>query len=186
MVYRLMLILLVMALPVIAQDKPPEKPAEAPAVSEKKPAEEPAALVKARDAYEAKVKAVVDPIKADYLKKLEGMKKDFGAKGDVASALAVEREIKSLTATVSLIGKWDYFNGNTVEILADGTSKSRDGGFPGKWGCLDKKARKYQVIWSIGFIDLILLSPDGTTLTVVSYKGNAEVNKFIAHRMPEP
>jgi hypothetical protein len=180
MVYRFLLILPLIALPIFAQDKPAEKPA----VDGNQSTDEPAVFVKARDAYEAKVKAVVDPLKADYLKKLEAMKKEFGAKGDVASALAVEREIKSLTTTVTLVGKWDYFNGNTIEILKDGTGKSRDGGFTAKWGCLDKKARKYQIVWSNGFIDLILMSPDGTTLTVVAYKGNKEVTKFIALRLP--
>jgi hypothetical protein len=56
-------------------------------------AQEPADLVKARNAYKAEVEAAMAPITAAYLKQLEEMKKAYGAKGDLTSALALQKEI---------------------------------------------------------------------------------------------
>jgi hypothetical protein len=198
MVLRMFFILLVLASPALAQDKPPEKPAAAPGKQPEKPAAlpraedtpaaDPAALVTARKAYEAKVKAVLDPLKADYLKKLEGMKKDFGAKGDVASALAVQREIDSLTeaGTATIVGKWDGFPGAGIaEFKADGTAKDNSGNITGKWACLDKKTRRYQTIWSNGWVDWYLMSADGSTLTVAGHKNN-QVLRYTVQKLPDP
>lgn len=198
MAHRFFLILLVIALPALAQDKPPEKGAVAAGKQAEKsaaspraedmPADDPAALVTARKAYDAKVKAVVDPLKADYLKKLEGMKKDFGAKGDVASALAVQREIDSLTqaSAPTIVGKWSWSMDQTVEFKADGTAKNNRGD-PAKWVCVDKKTRRYKIEWSLGYIDWCLMSADGSTLTVASHNlKNNTIYRFNAQRLPEP
>jgi hypothetical protein len=198
MVHKIFLILLVTALPALAQDKSLEKPVAAPGKQADKPAvlpraedtltEDPAVLVTARKAYEAKVKAVVDPLKADYLKKLEGMKKDFGAKGDVASALAVQREIDSLNqaATATIVGKWSWSMDQTVEFKADGTAKNNRGD-PAKWACVDKKTRRYKIEWSLGFIDWCLMPADGSTLAVASRNlKNNTIYRFTAQRLPEP
>jgi hypothetical protein len=183
MAYRFFLILLAAVSPAFAQDKPPEKPADAPAAVKDKPTESPDALAAARKDYEAKVKEVADPIKADYLKKLDGMKKDFGAKGDTASALAVEREIKNLSTVITIVGRWKWLDDNIVEFQDDGTAKDR-AGHTAKWLCLDKQSRKYQVTWSQGFNDLILLSPDKSTISVASYNNNGGVGYFAAYRLP--
>jgi hypothetical protein len=198
MLHRMFFILLVTALPAFAQDKPPEKPgapgkqadkpAAAPARAEDTLTDDPAVLVTARKAYDAKVKAVVDPLKADYLKKLEGMKKDFGAKGDVASALAVQREIDSLTqaSTATIVGKWSWSYDQTIEVKADGTAKDNRGD-PAKWVCMDKKTRRYKIEWSHGFIDWCLMSADGSTITVASRNlKNNTIYRFTATRLPEP
>ena len=135
-----------------------------PAFAQDKPSLDPPALVRARKAYEADVKAVVDPITDKYVKQLGDMKKDFGAKGDLASAQAVQREIDGLTSEVSLVGKWAWPIVGNAEFLEDGTSKA--GGETGKWKLVDKKTRKYKVVWSSnGYIDLLTLSADGTTLS---------------------
>jgi hypothetical protein len=183
MLRRMFFILLLMALPALAQDKPPEKPAVAPAVVGDKPTEEPSALVTARKAFEAKDKESVDPLKADYLMKLDGMKKDFGAKGDVTSALAIQREIKSLQAgALTIVGKWKWLDDNIVEYREDGTANDRVG-YTAKWLCLDKRTHKYQVIWSQGYDVLMLLSPDGSTLSIASYKRGGGVGYFSAHAL---
>jgi hypothetical protein len=178
---KIFLILLVFALPAFAQDKPAKDPA---AKADDKSAAELAPLTAARNAYEEKVKEVADPIKADYLKKLDGMKKDLGAKGDTESALAVEREIKNLRAdAATIVGKWNWSFDQIVEFKADGAGVDNSG-HPAKWTCLDKRMRKFQAIWSHGFDDLLLLSPDGTTLTGASYKRGGDVFYFTAHALP--
>jgi hypothetical protein len=140
--------------------------------------------VKVRKSYETKVKAAVDPLKTDYLKNLEGMKKDFGAKGDVTAAQTVDREIKSQTSTLTVVGKWYWFTKDTVEFSADGTAKSAFG-ITGKWICTDKKAYRYQAVWSNGFTDGIMLSPDGFYLYHIGRKGNTS-SPHTALRLPEP
>jgi hypothetical protein len=203
MLHRMFFILLVMALPALAQDKPAIAPAAAPAQAEGTPpkkaaalparaedtlTDDPAALVTARKAYDAKVKAVVDPLKADYLKKLESMKKDFGAKGDVASALAIQREIDSLTqaSTATIVGKWSWSYDQTIEIKGDGTGKDNRGD-AAKWACVDKKTRRYKIEWAHGFIDWCLMSADGSSLTVASHnQKNNSIYRFNAQRLPEP
>jgi hypothetical protein len=168
-------LLIVIALPVLADDKQ---------------AAEPAALVQARKAFEAKVKEVVDPIKAAYLKKLESMKKEFGGKGDVTSAVAVQKEIDSLTEKKldgltrkkldPLVGKWDWLAGNVAQFFEDGTVKSTID--RGKWKCVDKKAGNYLVVWG-GTTDALVMSEDGLSLTVLDYKSSRR--KLVAKRMEE-
>lgn len=92
-----LLIVLITALPILAQEPVPQ---------------EPPALVKARKDYEAKIKAVVAPITADYLRQLDKMMKTLGGKGDLAGAQAVKREIEAVQAspvvsdTKQAPGKW--------------------------------------------------------------------------------
>jgi hypothetical protein len=199
MLYRSIFLLLAMVLPVLGQDKPAKEPAAKPAPAEAKspdklgvlPAvtgeklpEDPPALAKERKAYETRVKAVVDPLKSEYIRNLESMKKDFGAKGDVAAAQTIEREIKSQTTPLSIIGKWYWFDKQTVEFYADGSAKG-SGGFTGKWICPDKKLRRYQVVWSNKITDGILMSPDGFYLYCVGTNVNMRVT-HTALRLPEP
>lgn len=131
---------------------------------------DPAALVKARKAYDAKVKAAVDPITAAYLKHLEGMKKAYDGKRDVVAAQAVQNEIDSLTTTMSLVGKWTWGGEGTAEFWEDG-SCTHSSGSTGKWTCVDKKTRKYRVSWSSGYLNRLLMSADGTTILGKNNKG---------------
>jgi hypothetical protein len=73
-----------------------------PILAEEPIAQEPPALVKARKDYEAKIKAVVAPLKADYLRQLDKMKKTLGGKGDVAGAQAVQKEIEAVEKWVAV------------------------------------------------------------------------------------
>ena len=141
------------------------------ALAEEKAAKDPADLAKLRKAYEAKVKAVVDPITTVYLKKLNEMKKAYGAKGDLESAQAVQKEIDSLTTTkpksaITIIGRWDWGDGNTMELKEDGTAKSSNGE-TGKWRCIDKKTHRYETSWG----NLMVMSSDGTTILLKSPNG---------------
>jgi hypothetical protein len=157
------------------------------AIAQDKPSKEPAALALARENYEAKIKAAVDPIKAAFLKHLETMKKAYGAKGDLESAQAVQNEIDSLTTTkpkpaVTIVGKWSWNKSTTAEFREDGTAKCSDGN-TGKWKCLDKKTHKYQTVWADGNFDRMQMSADGQSSTV---KNNNTNNTFDAQRLPEP
>ncbi|MEI8375296.1 MAG: hypothetical protein WCJ35_20950 [Planctomycetota bacterium] len=156
------------------------------ALAQDNPAQEPAALVKARKDYEAEIKAAVDPITVAYLKKLDGMMKAFGAEGDLESAQIVQKEIKSFTSEnttakpksaikrkteVTIVGKWTFGSGRTNEFQQDGTVKCSDGN-PGTWKCLDKKTRRYRIVWSQGgWVDLLQLSSDGATYAARNNKG---------------
>lgn len=57
---------------------------------------EPKELLQARITYQNSMKAVGDPIKRKYIVQLEDMKKRYGAKGDIESATAIDKEIKGL------------------------------------------------------------------------------------------
>lgn len=145
------------------------------ALAQDKAAKEPAALVKERAAYEAKIKAVIDPITAKYLKKLSEMKKEFGGKGDLASAQAVQKEIERLTNAknaVTIVGKWAWGGGTTVEFQKDGNVKQSSGP-TGKWTCWDQKTRRYQASWTNGYTDWLLLSSDGMSLDGKNNQGDA-------------
>jgi hypothetical protein len=149
-----------------------------PAFAQDKPSHEPAALVRARKAYEADVNAAVDPITEKYVKQLNELKKDFMAKGDLESAQAVQREIHGLTVGVTLIGKWTWPPAASAEFLEDGTSEAHS--VKGKWKLVDKKTRKYKIVWSNGYIDWVTLSADGTTLSGRNNHGDT----FRSERLP--
>jgi hypothetical protein len=158
------------------------------AFADDKPTQEPAALVQARKVYEAKVKAAVDPIRAAYLKQLDEMKKAFGAKGDLASAQAVQSEINSLGTPATIVGKWNLAANNySVEFKADGTATTNTGP-TAKWRCLDKKARTYQASWSNGDVALMLLSSDGSTLSVKNTRSIKKTQDapYTLQRLQEP
>ena len=57
---------------------------------------EPPQLLAARIRYEQQLKTVSDPIKKQYASYLEALMKTLGAKGELAGALAVQKEIESL------------------------------------------------------------------------------------------
>jgi len=142
------------------------------AFAEDKPAQEPADLVKIRKLYETKVKAAVDPITAAYVKKLDEMKKAYGAKGDLESAQAVQKEIESMSTTkpaMTLVGKWTWAGG-IAEFQKDGSGKC--GNSTSKWKCLDKKAHKYQIVWAAGVTDWVQISSDGTTIFLKNNSGH--------------
>jgi len=158
--------------------------------AQESPGKEPAALVKLRKAYEAKVKAAVDPITAAYLKKLDEMKKSYGAEGDLESAQAVQKEIESLTtnkpkSAVTIAGTWSW--GNAIVKFQDDGSGTYDadgrgqGLTSGRWKCLDKKKRTYQVSWSTGSVDLMLLSPEGDTMICRNTKSD---KSYTSRRVP--
>lgn len=65
------------------------------------PATEPAELAKTRTSYQQQIKIATDPIKLRYAEYLEGLKKTYGAKGDVDAALAIQKEIDSLGITTA-------------------------------------------------------------------------------------
>jgi hypothetical protein len=141
---------------------------------------EPADLVRAKEIFEAKIKAVTNPITAAYIVKLEAMKKVYGAKGDLESALAVQKEIDRLataSAEMALVGKWAWRGEKVVEFFGDGLLKSSDG-FTGTWKCLDAKARTYQASWNSGSVDTMALSSDGLELAI----GNSKSGKGSARR----
>ena len=141
-------------------------------------------LAKARRDYEAKIKAVVNPITAANMKKLDEMKKAYGAKGDLVSAQAVQKEIDSLSPTkpvLTILGKWAWVDRVTVEFLEDGTVKN-SGGITGKWTCLDKKMGNYRVSWSDGGFDWMQMSRDGSALAC---KNNRD-RIWTGQRLPEP
>jgi hypothetical protein len=148
-----------------------------PVFAEDKPANEPGDLVKLREAYEAKVKTAVEPITAAYLKRLEGMKRTYGANGDLVSAQAVQNEINSLATdapkrknAVAIVGKWIGSNHINYEFYANNTSKCSNG-VVGKWQCLDKKKRMYRVTWADGGFDRIVISADGDAFDKVNQRG---------------
>jgi hypothetical protein len=64
-------------------------------------AAEPAELTKTRAAYQQQIKMATDPIKQKYADYLEGLKKTYGAKGDVDGALAIQKEIESLGIAIA-------------------------------------------------------------------------------------
>jgi hypothetical protein len=133
---------------------------------------EPAALAKARKTYEAKIKAAVDPITAEYVKQLEKMKRKLGADGDVAGAQAVQREIDSLKGTAPIIGEWSWPNGDTVTVSSDGSFRSSSG-LKGSWKSVSKKEHRYQLIWSTGVVDAIALSANGDEISGRNNQGVA-------------
>jgi hypothetical protein len=147
------------------------------AFADDKPAAEPDALVKARKAYEKRVKEAVDPIRADYLKTLDAMMRRFGGEGNLEAAQAVKAEIKVLSTVtvdctaVSVLGRWSW-NGGIAEFKADGRAAHSGGNF-GRWKCLDKKAGRYSVEWKGRAVDSLLLSPDGSAIDARNNKGES-------------
>ena len=143
-------------------------------------------LSKPGRSYEAQIKAAVDPITAVYLKKLDGMMKAYGAKGDLEAAQVVRNEIKRIVATKStpkktIVGRWAWAPGQIVEIREDGTGKATDGSTC-RWTCTDSKARKFRLTWSGNATDTGQLSTDGST---ISLKGSGS-RAWTARRLREP
>ena len=84
----------------------------------------------------------------------------------------------------AIVGKWIWGpSGPTALFREDGTAMGGKRTTTGKWKCLDTKTRKYQVSWSSGWDDWLLLSPDGATIVV---KNKQNGNTFTAQRSPEP
>ena len=71
------------------------------AFAQKENVTEPSDLTGARKAYQAKVRTVLDPITTDYRNQLEGLKKSYGARGQLTEALAIQKEIDSLKETTT-------------------------------------------------------------------------------------
>jgi len=62
---------------------------------------EPAELLSVRANYQKQIRAANAPINARYLEYLENLKKQLGGKGDVEGALAVQKEIESISGLQS-------------------------------------------------------------------------------------
>ncbi|MGA2063417.1 MAG: hypothetical protein ABSG86_00530 [Thermoguttaceae bacterium] len=132
------------------------------------PVREPAALVAAREDYQGQIKALVEPITAEYLKKLDGLMKGFGAKGELESAQAVQAEMKLLAGLTAreavskaeaskpaaphcrVVGKWTWRSkGEIVEIHANGhCTTSADRQRAGKWVAFGKEGYKFNITWA--------------------------------------
>ena len=143
---------------------------------------EPVVLTRERIKYEASIKAAVDPITAKYLKTLDVMKKRFGGNGDLVSAQAVQDEIDRLTEKNQdkqvILGKW-FWAKQTSEFFKDG-SATQTPNITGRWRCLNKSKRQYQVVWSHGYTDWIVISSNGNDLVLQNNKGT----KHTGHRIP--
>jgi hypothetical protein len=124
-----------------------------PGLAQEKADKEPAALAEARRVYEAKLKAVVEPLTTAYVKKLDQMKRQYGSKGDLASANAVQGEIAGLTGANAggeaiRMGASGGFVGTTWQYRgrADSPITYREGGIAtcpiwhgqGKWKAVDQ------------------------------------------------
>ncbi len=124
---------------------------------------EPTALVQAREAYKAKVKAAIEPITADYSNQLDKLLKSCCAMADLRSALAVQNEIASHSVkagTNTIVGKWTWY-GRENEFVENGIVMYNGDG--------RQKARKYRIVGvredgQTGLVDLLTVSPDGSTL----------------------
>jgi hypothetical protein len=147
-----------------------------PALADDKPAAEPADLVKARQDYEAQIKAAVDPITATYLKKLDAMMKAFGAAGDLDAASIVREEIRAIkarTSPVTIVGKWNWHVNDLIEFRPDGTVINLRNNDRGHWRCTDAKERKYHVLWRSGGFDNVVISADGLSLSAKNNGGDS-------------
>jgi hypothetical protein len=133
-------------------------------------ADEPSALVQARKTHDAKLQKATETISEEYLKKLAELKQGFMAKGDLESALAVQKEIDKINFPNSIVGVWQWPS-SKVEFKKDGTCKIANAS--GKWKCLDKKTKKYQIVWSTGFIDTVTLALDGKSLAGKNNRGDS-------------
>jgi hypothetical protein len=69
---------------------------------------EPPDLVRARNAYEAQVRAATGPIRERYLRQLEDIKTQLNARGNTAAALAVLDEINKMRAESGVAPAFDW------------------------------------------------------------------------------
>ena len=83
-----------------------------------------------------------------------------------------------LTTRITIAGKWSWPSGGTTEFKDNGTM-AYSGGTSGKWKCVDEKAGKYVTSWSDGGAELLLISSDGTALSIKNFNGATG----IAHRL---
>jgi len=71
-----------------------------------------------------------------------------------------------------LAGSWDWGPGSGfVDILDDGTGKDSRGNSL-TWTLLDAETRTYKLRWSHGFIDVAVVSADGTNISITNNAGS--------------
>ena len=141
------------------------------------PPKEPPELAKARLAYEAELKAAIDPITAAYLRQLDKMMKHFGSQGDAESAKVAQDAINELSrakplaapraaSVPSIVGKWTWLNG-IPRILPNARAKNSSGEI-GNWRVTDEARGQYEVAWPSGYTDWIQMSVDGSEIVVAN------------------
>jgi hypothetical protein len=70
-----------------------------------------------------------------------------------------------------LVGHWDWgAGGGVVEIAGDGTGHDSRGNTM-HWTLQDAEARAYELVWSHGYTDTAILSPDGSSIDLVNNAG---------------
>ena len=143
---------------------------------------EPPELTKARKNYDKKIVDTIYPITKAYLEKLEELKREYGAKGELESAQAIQSEINKVgkankstkiasVKTHSIVGKWQWHDTESIEIKADGTARWKDNvkqSNTGRWRCVDQKNRKYYFKWVGEAWDFAVMSEDGNSLSITS------------------
>lgn len=97
-----------------------------------------------------------------------------------AVKLALQDDVFVPKKSISIVGKWDWWRGNVVEIKEDGTAEWLSDGGLAKWVCLDKKAQRYKILWLKAMNwDVGVVSLDGNDIVCENQKGET----FTAHRM---
>jgi hypothetical protein len=72
----------------------------------------------------------------------------------------------------TLAGSWDWGPGSGfVDILDDGTGHDSLGNSL-TWTLLDAETQTYKLMWSHGFIDVAVVSADGTSISIISNTGS--------------
>jgi tetratricopeptide (TPR) repeat protein len=88
-----------------------------------------------------------------------------GATGRPAEPLAVPPGLRG-----SIEGEWTWADGSTVVIRGDGTCSSSNR-LTGTWTLTDPAARRYTVVWSHGYSDVLTLASDGSRLDGKNSRG---------------
>ena len=73
--------------------------------------------------------------------------------------------------SVTIVGQWIWQSNALATFSADGTMRHLNN--YGTWKCVDVRARKYQLLWKDGMIDLVVLSEDGNELHLQNNHGQS-------------
>ena len=147
----------------------------------------PAELNQYQQDYKAQIESATAQIKAKYLVRLDDLKKKYGAKGELESALMVQKEIDSLkkekidvveldepgNAKAKAVGKWQWPGGNIVELKAGGAATFNK--TAGNW-----KYKKGKIIcsWPSGDVDTLTIAEDGMTASAINGVTEFNVKKL--------
>ena len=106
--------------------------------------------------------------------------------GDVAAVTEVSLEIDRLNPGPPKIGKgespvgiWKWIHDTSTALHANGLVSN--GETRGIWKWTNRSKREIQIRWSSGFVDQIVISPDGKSLQGTSNEGY----RFKAEQVPE-